>query len=329
MFKTQKTPLVSTVENAYTRLISYHIAVWFVVLVGLVLQLVLGVQYLLYGLAQISIAVSLSLALVAAWRIITHQPLEKYTYYMHVMTQGLLAALLLPTQAPLYMIVIMIFLIRFIEVIFKRLFRKNIIHPVLLSLLFVHMMFMGAFPMSETMINIFQQETLTLGRIRILFGAYEGLTLGTSALIILGLLWVYLSVTKIIQFKMSMWYLGNLLFAVGVFALLTSYTLWQLFTLLILGYTLFVLVFFIAEPTSTPETDEMMILFPFIAVLLTVWFRLQFGIIEAAVYAVIFAQFITWIIEQFLNRSTRLRHHLLYGLVGVSWVVTITLLLLN
>ena len=89
---------------------------------------------------------------------------------------------------------------------------------------------------------------------------------------------------------------------------------------------MFVLVFFIAEPTSTPETDEMMAIYPFLTALLTIWFRIQFGIIEAALYAVVFAQFFIWVFEQFQNRTYPNRVKTLYGLTGVIWVVIITFL---
>ena len=327
MLMTQETPLVSTVENTFKRLISYHIAVWFMVFVALVLQLIANWRLLFLGFGQIALAVAFAASGVAAVRIIKRRPYDAYKYYMEAITKALLAALLLPVQAPFYVIVFTIIFIHTIEWVFKKLFRKNIMHPVLLSLLIVHLIFRDELQVSQTMINIFSEASLEVGRIRLLIGVYEGLTLGTTAFLILGLLWIYLSVTKIIQFKMSVSYLAHMLFGVIVITLLTDYTLWQLFTMLILGYTLFVLVFFIAEPTSTPETDEMMVVFPFISVLFTLWFRLQFDIIEAALYAVIFAQFFTWVSEQLLNRTSPKGVNIIYGLTAFSWIVLITILI--
>ncbi|MFW6319427.1 MAG: hypothetical protein ACOC1L_04510, partial [Bacillota bacterium] len=81
-----------------------------------------------------------------------------------------------------------------------------------------------------------------------------------------------------------------------------------------------------SEPTSTPETDEMMIIYPLIAVILTIWFRLQFDIIEAAIYALVFAQFITWVMEQFQTRTfPRVRNALTIA-SGVVWLGIIMLL---
>ncbi len=326
MLKQQHTPLVSTVENTFKRIISYHIAVWFMVFVALILQLIADWRLLIFGFGQIALAVAFASAGVAAVRMLRRRPYDSYTYYMEAITKALLAALLLPVQAPFYIIIFTIIFIHLFEWIFKKLFRKNIMHPVLLALLIMHLAFRDQLQVSETMINIFSEASLEVGRIRLLLGVYEGLTLGTTAFLILGLLWIYLSVTKIIQFKMSVSYLGHMLFGVIVLTLLTDYTIWQLFTTLILGYTLFVLVFFIAEPTSTPETDEMMVVFPFISVLFTLWFRLQFDIIEAALYAVVFAQFFTWVSEQLLNRTSPTRVKIIYGLTGLAWIgIIITL----
>ncbi|MFU8786064.1 MAG: RnfABCDGE type electron transport complex subunit D [Candidatus Izemoplasmataceae bacterium] len=318
-FMLRSTPVVSTSENSFKRLISYHIAVGFMVIVAIILQAALGLRPLFYALGQISLAFIFSVAIILAKNLIEKKPLFIYRDYMNSITYGLLAALLLPTESPFYVIISLIVMIHLIELFFKKLFRKNIMHPVLLGLLIVHLLFREYLPISETMSNIFQEESLNFGRIRFLFGAYEGLTLGTSAFIVLGFLWIYLSVSKIIQFRMSMWFIANLLWIVLVLGLFSEASIWSLFTKLILGYSMFVLVYFVAEPTSTPETREMMWFYPFIAAMLTAWFRLNFDIVEAALYAIVFAQFLSWILEQLQQRTSRLRSKLMLTSIFILW----------
>ncbi len=326
MFKIQKTPLVSTVEHTLKRLISYHIAVVFMTVIALILQAFIGLEYAFYGLLQVVIAVAFSSALVFVYRYLKNQDTTHYRNYMTSITHALLASLLLPVQAPFYVIIITIIIIKLFSFIFLILFRKHIIHPVLLAVLIVQLIFRDMLSISETMVAIFNADDLPFSRIQFFFGLYEGLTLGTSAFFILFMLWIYLSVTKIIHVKMSVLYVIHMIIGVIVFAIFTEYTLWNTFTYLMLGYTALMLVFFVSEPTSTPETDEMMIIYPLIAVILTIWFRLQFDIIEAAIYALVFAQFITWVMEQFQTRTfPRVRNALTIA-SGVVWLGIIMLL---
>lgn len=320
MFKVQKTPLVSTVEHTLKRLISYHIAVVFMTVIALVLQAFIGLEYAFYGFLQVLIAVAFSSALVFVYQLIRKHDTTRYRDYMTSITHALLASLLLPAQAPFYVIIITIIIIKLFSFIFTLLFKKHIIHPVLLAILIVQLMFRDSLAISETMVTIFNADELPFSRIQFFFGLYEGLTLGTSAFFILFILWIYLSVTKIIHVKMSVLYVLHMLIGVIVFAIFREYTLWNTFTLLLLGYTALMLVFFVSEPTSTPETDEMMIIYPLIAVILTIWFRLQFDIIEAAIYALVFAQFISWVIEQFQTRTFPRVRNVLTIASGIVWV---------
>lgn len=316
----RKTPLVSTSENSFKRLISYHIAVYFMVLVALVLQAALGLREFLFGFTQIIIASSISILLVWVRLKWQKKPLYIYRDYMNRITFGLLTALLLPTESPFYIIVIAVILMDLIAVFFDKVFKKNIIHPVLLSVLFIHIMFRSFLPISLTMSNIFQEETLSFGPIRFLFGAYQGLTLGSSAFLVLLFLWIYLSVAKVIQLKMSLFYLINLVGFVLYYGYFTDSSLWESFTKILLGYSVFMLVFFIAEPTATPETREVAWVYSFIAALLTAWFRIQFDLVEAAIYAVIFAQLFGWILEQFQQRSNPLRAKIVLFFIITIWL---------
>ncbi len=322
-FMKQNSPLVLTSENALKRLIIYHIATWFMVITALIIQAVLGIEYFVYGLAQIMTAILVTFGIIIVQdSLMNHRNITFKTAH-HPLTYGLLAALLLPTRAPLYLIALAIISIHVIEFIFKTLFNKNIMHPVLLGILIIQLAFRDLIPVSETMSNIFQSDTLTLGRLRLFFGAYEGLTLGTTAFIVLGLLWIYMSISKIVDYRVGLWYLLHLSIFVISLTLFTDYTFWPLFTQLLLGYALLTLVFFIGEPTSSPETPEMRILFPFITVLLSVVLRLQYDIIEAPLYAILFAQLITWSLEQFYHCSTRFRMRLTHSFITIVWIIVL------
>ncbi len=318
----RETPMVSTAENTLKRWISYHLAVVFVTLVALVLQAVLGWSQLLFAAIQVVLAAGFTTAWELAKQWLKKAPVGHYLdRYMQPITAALLAALLLPARAPLAMIVLAILGIRFFHWLFIKMFKKLIIHPVLLSIVLIQLFFREWLPLSETMANIFQENTLSVGRFRFWFGFYEGLTLGTSAFIILGLLWIYLSVTRIIQFRMSVWYAVHLIGLVLVLTVFTDQTAWLLFTRLLLGYSVFALVFFVAEPTATPETPEMMAMYPFLAAMLTAWLRLRFDLLEAALYALIFAQFATWVFEQFQQRTTRRRVRMVQGFITLVWAI--------
>ena len=318
---TRETPMVSTSENTLRRWISYHLAVVFVTFVALFLQAVLGWRNLLFALLQVILAVGFTAAWEVARQWLKKAPLGGYLdRYMQPLTAALLAALLLPARAPLTMIVLAIFGIRFFSWLFMKMFKKLIIHPVLLSIVFIQLFFREWLPLSETMVNIFQESSLSVGRFRFWFGFYEGLTLGTTAFIILGFLWVYLSVTRIIHFRMSVWYALHLTGLVLAMTVFTDQTLWLLFTRLLLGYSVFALVFFVAEPTATPETPEMMAFYPFLAAMITAWLRLRFDLLEAALYALVFAQFATWVFEQFQQRTTRRRLRAVQIFIALTWV---------
>ena len=88
---------------------------------------------------------------------------------------------------------------------------------------------------------------------------------------------------------------------------------------------MFMLVFFIAEPTSTPETKEMAWIYSMVAAVLTAWFRIQFDLVEAAIYAVLFAQLLTWILEQFQQRTNRTRSKLVFNSIIMLWIIVLLL----
>ncbi|MFP4286311.1 MAG: RnfABCDGE type electron transport complex subunit D [Candidatus Izemoplasmataceae bacterium] len=327
-FVDRKTPLVSTSENSYKRLISYHIAVYFMVVLSLVLQAAIGFREFVLGFSHVVIVVVVSSCIVAIRLALKKKPLYMYRDYMGLITYALLTALLLPTESPFYIFIIAVLLMDFIRAFFDKVFRKNIIHPVLLSILFIHIIFGSYLPISLTMSNIFQEETLNFGPIRFLFGVYQGLTLGSSAFIVLLFLWIYLSVAKVIQLKMSLFYLLNLIGLVLYYGFFTEISLWESFTKILIGYSVFMLVFFIAEPTSTPETKEVAWIYSLLAAFLTAWFRIQFNLIEAAIYAVIFAQLTGFILEQFQQRTNPLRARLVFVSILLLWGIMITIAML-
>ncbi len=179
-------------------------------IVALIIQAVLGPRFFVFGFMQVLVGVTFSAIVVIVKNLVKGEEHTHYQDYFKPITYGLLAALLLPVQSQLYMIIIVILLTNTLEIIFLKLFQKNIMHPVLLSILIVQLIFREALVIPETMINIFQSESFAVGRIRLFLGTYEGLTLGTSAFFVLGLLWIYLSIGKIIDFKITLWYLIHL-----------------------------------------------------------------------------------------------------------------------
>ncbi len=108
-----------------------------------------------------------------------------------------------------------------------------------------------------------------------------------------------------------------------LYTLFTPQSFIYLFSNLILGYTLFTMVFFIGEPTATPETPQLKAAFPFVVPIITVLLRLEYNIIEAAIYATVFAQFLTWLIEQTQFRYTKRRVWIARSIVLLLWIVLI------
>ena len=322
-FMFQKTPLVSTTDNALKSLAIYHITIWFMTIAALIIQAVLGPRFFVFGFMQVLVGVTFSAIIVIIKNLIKGEEYSHYQDYFKPITYGLLAALLLPVQSPIYMIIIVVILTNILEIVFQKLFQKNIMHPVLLSILVVTLIFRESLVIPETMINIFQSESFAVGRIRLFLGTYEGLTLGTSAFVILGLLWIYLSVGKIIDLKITLWYLIHLFLMVILYTIFTPQSFINLFNNVILGYTLFTLVFFIGEPTATPETRQLKAVFPFLVAVITVLLRLEYDIIEAALYATVFAQFLTWLIEQTQFRYSQRRLWIARGIVVVLWIALI------
>ena len=318
-FMKQTSPIVLTSENALKRLIIYNLGTTFTVITALIIQSLLGIEYFVFGLAQIMSAVLISLLIV----IIQGIGLEHYLSYKTThkpLTYGLLAALLLPVLSPVYLVPLVIILMHIIEFLFYKLFHKNIVHPVLLSLAIIYLLFPNQFLIPETMQAVFDSSRLEIGRIRFLFGAYEGVSLGATSFMFLAMFWVYMSVSKIIDYKRCMWFLLHLLIYTTILYFVADYTLWTLFNRLFMGYTLFIFVFFIGEPTASPELPETRAIFPFITAVSLVFLRLEFDLVFAPIYAVLIAQSSTWIIEQFYHQSTRFRLRFAQSMVVVSWI---------
>ena len=315
MIVARKTPPVTTSENALKNLIIYQVAIVLMVVLSLFIDMTGGPLQLLYGFLKVLFAVSVSTFIVyLRHRFIVKQPLQ-YEAFINPMTQTLLLVLLLPTETSLIIVFLGIIIIQFFNLLFLVFAKRRMFNPVLMSFLILQLFFRESLPATDDFFDVMHIQHLTLNGINwATLISPRGI-----ALLFTAFLFIYLSMSRVIQIKTVLFFIVHLFIFVVLFFGYYDLSFLQMFSKVFFGTTLIAIIFLVSEPQSTPETQELTLLYAFLAAVFTAWLRVAYQLIEASLYALVFVQFATWILEQFQHRSTPRRRKIMWGLIGITW----------
>ncbi len=354
-FVTKKPPIVTNNEKTYQRSLNLHIALIVAALGAIILNAFYSYPTIMEGdievfiftdkLAQAFKVFSMVL-LAAGFSVIIElfyslfegdtSKFNSYAGFVEPINIGILIALLLPITTPAYVLAITVFIGVYIGKLVFGGYGFYIFNPALVGAVFAYSAFGsqlaldGETPLQLLKLVITENQPLQLDSLNdLLIGNYLSTAVGSTSVILLFLLFIYLAVTKVIDLRIALTYLitvvlisagvGFILFA-NKLQVLNAYVLVNLVT----GLAVFGAVFFVSETVSTPTSRETKIIYAVTVASLMMVFRTLSDNVEGLLYAVLFGNMIT----PFLNRTVKAsnKKSLIKTLIG-SFVIVLVVVI--
>jgi electron transport complex protein RnfD len=252
-----------------------------------------------------------------------------YSRWIDPINTGLLIALLLPITTPLYLLFITTIIGVYIGKLVFGGYGYYIFQPALVGVLFIQLSFPQIYDSLQT--PLLKLKTVFLNAsseqfdfFQLFLGNYEAVAIGSTSVITLSILLLYLIITRVIDWKLSLSYLltmtilslliGYINFGVRTFA----YTAVNLMT----GLTMFAAVFLVPESISSPTTRETKIIYATLIAIFTLMVRTVGSAFEGIVFAVLLGNMVT----PFLNRTfTRSNKKMLIYTIVLCLVIVLIL----
>ncbi len=342
-FVTKKPPIVTNGEHTYKRSLNLHIALIIAALAAVILNgfytypdvtlFTSGLEqsFKVFSMIAIASVISVVIELFYALSEGNTSKFSSYKGFVDPINTGILIALLLPINAPIFVLALAVFVGVYIGKIVFGGYGFYIFNPALVGALFAFSAFGAGHlasdivtPLETLKLAITTNTTFELQSVLpLIIGNYQSISIGSTSVAVLGLLFAYLCVTKVIDLRISGTYLltvlvmslgiGFIIFGFGEMAL--GYVLINIVT----GLAVFGAVFFISETVSTPTSRETKLIYAVTVAILMMVFRTLSSNVEGLIYAVLFGNMIT----PFLNRTVKHSNKkaLLKTLVGITIAV--------
>lgn len=346
-FITKKPPIVTNGEHTYKRSLTLHIALIIAALAAIILNgfytypvfedvtplFNSGLEQSFKVFSMIAIASMIAVVIELFYSLFEGDTTKFSSYkgFVDPINTGILIALLLPINTPIFVLALAVFVGVYIGKLVFGGFGFYIFNPALVGALFAFSAF-GADHLAQDLVTPLEllKTAITTNSAFImsdvwplLIGNYQSISIGSTSVIVLLLLFAYLCVTKVIDLRISGTYLltvvvmsfgiGGILFGFGEMAL--NYVLINLIT----GIAVFGAVFFVSETVSTPTSRETKLVYAVTVAILMMVFRTLSSNVEGLIYAVLFGNMIT----PFLNRTVKKSNKkaLIKTLIGITIAV--------
>lgn len=317
-----KPPIKTNQQRAYKRSLNLHISLLIVSVAAIFTRAFIAVPegetwvpdqmfktfLMLLLAALISIIIELLYSLSSG----TSHEFSTYSRLVDPINSGLMIALLLPTTTPIYVLLLAVFVGVYVGKLVFGGYGYYIFNPALVGVLFAQISFPGIYDSLSTPLMQLKQvfteaTTLNFNLMDLLVGNYQAVAIGSTSILLLLILLVYLVVTRVVDFRISGTFLlvmivmsliiGYINFASGAFA----YTAVNLMT----GLTMFGAVFLIPESVSSPTSREAKLIYATIIAVMTVLVRTVGGAFEGLVFAILLGNMITPFLNRTVTRSNR------------------------
>ena len=340
-FTTKKPPVTRSSETTYKRALSLHIAILIASLSAVIMNGFYNIPenssynldqaFQVFGMLVIGGFAAVIVELFYRLSEGDTDRFSSYSGFVDPLSTGLLIALLLPLGTPAYVLILAVIVGTYAGKLVFGGYGYYIFNPALVGVLFATLSFSGQMTVMDTPLMILKEvfaggtfEGITL--LNLLAGNYAALAVGSTGVITLIVLFVYLLVTKVIDLRLSGTFLLTVLFmSFGIGTILWAFegttTLSYMIVNLFTGLTMFAAVFLLSEPVSTPTSRETKIIFAVVVAVLMMTMRTLSTNTEGIVFAVLFGNMITPFINRTVKRSNR--SSLIKTLVGVAIFVLI------
>ena len=325
-FKTKKPPIVMNSQSTFKRLYTLHFSLLFISIAAIIIKAYTIVpEGVIYNELDQSFKVFLMLITGAFVSVIIElfyslsegntSKFNSYKGFVEPINTGLLIALLLPTVTPIYVLILAVVVGVYAGKIVFGGYGYYIFNPVLVGVIFANLSFSSQLVVTGTPLMMLKEAlhggTFTLTNMTELFiGNYEALAIGSTSVILLTFVFVYLCIARVIDLRISGIFLLTVLvmsfgigyinfYVPGNFSGVFGYTLINMIS----GLTLFAAVFLISEPVSSPTSRETKMIYAVVVAVLMMLVRILGAETEGIVFAVLFGNMITPFINRTVKRS--------------------------
>ena len=256
---------------------------------------------------------------------------------------GLFLSLILPLKTPLLMLILGSFIASIVGKMIYGGFGNNIFNPALIGLLFLAALYSGSM---GSYLNAYEIDTIsgatpltnlaTVEEVNyesvvspygslwnFLFGMIPG-SVGETCSILLILSFIYLSLTKVIKSKITIFYVGTVFVLTFIIGSINGFTIWYPLFQILSGGLLFGAVFMATDPVTSPVTDMGQILYGICLGLLTVIFRFFTSAPEGVMTSILTMNMFVFIIDKIgsknKNRKTIIYAFMCLFLITFSFI---------
>ena len=329
-FITKKPPIVRNSERTYKRSMNLHFALIIIAVAAVILKAFTKVPEFLpsevtYTALDQSFKVFLMIIVGAFTSVIIElfyslsegstKKFDSYKGFVDPINTGLIIALLLPTVTPIYVLVLAVIIGVYAGKLVFGGYGYYIFNPALVGVLFANISFSAQLGVGDTPLKLLKRalngETFAINNITELFiGNYDALAIGTTSVVLLVILFVYLLVTKVIDIRVS----GTFLLTVFIMSLGIGFinfyipgnimgVVYYVLINMISGFTLFAAVFLISESVTSPTSRETKMIYAVVIGVLMMLVRILGNETEGIVFAILFGNMITPFINRTVKRS--------------------------
>ena len=136
------------------------------------------------------------------------------------------------------------------------------------------------------------------------FGLYEG-AIGETSTILLIAVAIYLAVTKVIDWRVPVVYVGVIFVGTTIIGLVNGIGMSYPLAFIATGGIFFGAVFMLTDPVTNPNTITGRIIFAGVAAIITVLIRLFANLPEGVVFSILIANMLTCVIEKFTDGNQK------------------------
>lgn len=317
-FITKKAPIVNNSQRSFKRSITLHFALILVAIGSVILKAVSDVSDpidLAFKAFLMLAAGALASVIIEVFYSMSEKTISKFDSYkgfVDPINTGLIIALLLPAVTPIYVLLLAVFVGVYAGKLVFGGYGFYIFNPALVGVLFAQLSFSKQLIVENTPLMMLKDAlnglSINFNLSDLLIGNYEAVAIGSTSVILLAGLFLYLLVTKVIDFRISGTFLLSVLlisfgigfinyYVSGDFGGVFDYVLVNMIT----GLTFFGAVFFISETVSSPTSRETKIVYAVVIAIIMMTVRVLGDNTEGLIFAVLFGNMIT----PFINRTVR------------------------
>lgn len=320
-FVANKPPVVQNSQRTYKRSLNLHFAIIAVSIAAIVIKFFTtapegssSVENGLKVLLMLVFGALFSVFIEVAYSYFEGR-LEKfksYGAYVEPISIGLLIALLLPTITPIYVLLLAVFVGVYAGKLVYGGYGFYIFNPALVGVLFAKLSFPDALKPSADSPLVKLNDLVTNGGTvqlddiwQLLIGNYEAIAIGSTSVILLAIVFIYLLVTKVIDIRISGTFLLTVVLISGIVGIITGWGLPFVILNLILGLTLFAATFLVSEPVSSPTSRETKMIYAVIVGVVMMMVRILGTNIEGLFFSILLGNMLTPYLNRTVKRSTK------------------------